>query len=118
MVFAYYLTLALRKNRRSLLFCIAVAENYVYALLSFFTTPLIGGHVDYVSKFEGGWNFAEHGVLLHLTRGVHAFVDDVRLLSVLQGFQFDFEETYWLTIPVVKWTGWMRHVSGGSRIYD
>lgn len=62
-----------------------VAAHYLYARRSFFSSGLLGGASDAAHDFEVFMSLFESGVLLPLPRGVHSFVSDVRLLSVLQG---------------------------------
>lgn len=93
MVFAHQFTLALLKERRSVLFRIGVSEDFVYVVLSFFSSAWIGDPVDQAWYFQGTTTLAELGILLALLLGVHAFLAGVGLLSVLQGSLFDYNDT-------------------------
>lgn len=68
-------------ERRTLPFGFTVEEHYVFNVLSFFTSALIGGPVEYIRALEGATAPAELCILLQLPIGVHAFVADVSLLS-------------------------------------
>lgn len=94
MVPDYHPTLALCAESRRFLFCIAVAEQFVFALLSFFTFALAVRPVAYIYLFEGDKALAESGVLLLFSSGMHAFSENVGLFFVLQGSQFNFNEAY------------------------
>lgn len=52
-VFIYHSSMALLTERRSFLIRIAVAENCVYALMSFFLSALLGRSVDATHVFDG-----------------------------------------------------------------
>lgn len=94
MVFAYHSSLTLLRYRRSLLFVIAVAEHWVYPLLSFFTSARNGGPVEYSYAFPDTSTLAESGVLPPLSQVIPAFVADVGLFSILQGSHFELKEAY------------------------
>lgn len=93
-VFAYNSSMALLTERRSFLFRIAVAENCVYNLMSFFLSAVLRETVDATHVFERVTALAESDVLLPSLSVVYACVCDVRLLSVLQGSQFDCRQAY------------------------
>lgn len=82
MDFAYHSTLALRAERRSLLFRIAVTEHCVFSFLSIFISALIGGRVEYFPVFEDATALEESGILLPSPVGVHPYLADVGLFSV------------------------------------
>lgn len=90
----YHSALALLKERRSLLFCIAVARHCVYGLLSFFPSALIGGRADRAWNFNGATTLVDMSVLLSWPRGVHAFIADFELFSVSQDWQRDYRDAY------------------------
>lgn len=92
LIFAYHSTLAIRAERRGLLFRIAVTEYFVFALLFTFTSALVSGLVESFRLFDDVTAIAESGVSLRLPVGVHAFVASVGLVYILKGFQFDLEE--------------------------
>lgn len=56
---AHHSTLALCSNRLSLLFYTAVAENFVFAQMSSFTSALFGDRVENMHVLEGAYNLAE-----------------------------------------------------------
>lgn len=72
MGFAYHSILELCLQRRSLLFCIAVAEHCIFALPSFFTRALVAVPVEFIHVSEGINALAESGVLLLLPAGAYA----------------------------------------------
>lgn len=72
-------------KRRSVLFNIAVAGHCIFALLSSFRSALVVGLDEYFHAVEGATTFAESFIVLTFPAGVHAFVKDVGLVSVLQG---------------------------------
>lgn len=84
----------LLKEGRCLLLRIAVGEHCVYVLLTFFSSTLIGGPVHRTWNFECATALAKSSIFLPLPRGIHALVADFGLLSVLQGLQFDYRDTY------------------------
>lgn len=86
--------MALRAERRSLLFRIAVAKRYVFTLSSCFTSALHGGPLEYFCAFEGAVAFSKLCSLPPLPAGVHAFAADVELSSVLQGSELENKEAY------------------------
>lgn len=94
MVFANHSTLALRPEHRYVLFRISFAEHCVLALLSSFTSALVGSPVQYFHVFASAKAFAESGSLLFSPAVLHAFVADVRIFSILQNSQFDFKKAY------------------------
>lgn len=63
-VFAYHFSLTLFTERRSVLSRITVAEHCVFALMSFFSSALLGGAVDAAHDFEVVTALVESGVLL------------------------------------------------------
>lgn len=62
-VLAYHSSLALLTDLRSLSFCIAVTDNYVQALISFFSSALLGGSVLSMHDYEVVTSLVEIGVL-------------------------------------------------------
>lgn len=89
MFLTYKFTLVNLKELRSLLFCIAVAQHCLYALLLFFTSALISAPFNHTRVLEGSTTLAEWGILLPMPRGVHALVSDFGLFSISQGLQFN-----------------------------
>lgn len=83
-VLAYRSSLVLLTELRSLLFRIDVAEYFVYAPMSFFSSELLSVPVDEGYNFEGVTALVESSVLLPSPSGIHSFVSDVGLLSVFQ----------------------------------
>lgn len=63
MDFAYHFTLALFKEQHSFLSSMTVTEYYLYALLLFFSSPLIGGFLDHAWNFEGVTTLADSNIL-------------------------------------------------------
>lgn len=59
-----------------------------------FSSVLLGRPVDVMHDLEVAISFAESGVLLPVRSGVHTFVSDVRLFSVLTGDQSDYWQAY------------------------
>lgn len=94
MDFAYDSTLAPRAERCSPLFHIAVSKHYILALLSFFTSAVLSGPVEYTPVFEGSTTLAESGIFLPLPAGMQAVVADIELFSVLEASQLDPKEAY------------------------
>lgn len=92
MFFAYHLTSVLRAKHRSHLFRIAVAEHFVFTLRSSFTSAPSGRPVEYLYVIDGATPPGELDILLPLPAGVHVFVDEVDLFSVLPGSQFDLKQ--------------------------
>lgn len=62
--------------------------------MSFFWSALLCGPVDAVYDFEGITALVESGILLPFASGVHAFVSEVGLYSVLQGSQLEHGQGY------------------------
>lgn len=62
--------------------------------LVFFNSAFAGGPVKYFHVSGIATALAELVVLLPSSAGVHDFVVDVELFSVLQGFQFYVKEAY------------------------
>lgn len=116
MLLAFYLTLVLLTTRRCLLFRIAVAKHCVSTLLSSIMSALIVGPIEYIHVFEVATVVTESVILLSLPEGLHAFVADVVLFSILQCSQFDLKEADWHISVDVRCTAKMRHLSGVSRM--
>lgn len=87
-VFTHHSSLGLLIEWHSLLLLIAFNEHFVYALMSFFSSALLGKPVDATHNFGGVTSLVESGVLLPLPSGVQAFVSELGLFSVLRGSQF------------------------------
>lgn len=64
MIFAYHSALALCAECCSPLLRIAVAEHRGFAMMSFITSVLVEGPVNYTHEFEGVTTFAASGVPL------------------------------------------------------
>lgn len=125
MAFTLHCTLPLRAERHKLLFCIAFAEYCTFALLSFFTSALVGGPVEYFDAFEGAMALAESGVFLPLAARLDEFVADIGSFSVLYGSQFDFGEAYLayhrsrgVSYGDLAFVGCLRSVSSSGDVLD
>lgn len=77
-----------------MLLCFTVADQWVYDFMSFFLSTSLVKPVDGTHYFECDTAIAESCVLPVLWRGVHALLSEVRLISFLQVFQFDFGQCY------------------------
>lgn len=84
-VSSYHSSLELLTERLSLLFCIAIAELCVYALMSFFLSALLGVLVDVTHDLKVDTTLAESVLLLALPSSVHKLVCGVGLFSIHQG---------------------------------
>lgn len=93
-VFTYHSSSALLTESRSLIFCIAVADLYVYALLSFFLSAVLDGPSNATHDFEAATSLVESSALLPFPSGVQSFVSDAGLFSVLQGRPLDYGQAY------------------------
>lgn len=93
-VLTYHFSLVLLTERSSLILDITVAEHFVYGLMSFFFSALLGGpnHVTY--DFERATSLVESGVLLYLQSSIHSFVSGVGLFSLLRGSQLHYGPAY------------------------
>lgn len=58
LVFAYHFSSALQNEWFSLLFRITIAEHFVYAVSSSFSSAMIGGSVGHTQDLEGSKIFA------------------------------------------------------------
>lgn len=75
-LFAYHF-FSLLTDECSLLLRIAVAEHYVYALMSLCLSALLGGPADVTNDFGGATALPESGVLLPWSSAVQTFISDV-----------------------------------------
>lgn len=63
-------------------------------LLPFYISALIVGQAEYFSLFDGEAALADFGSILPLLAGVHVFVVDIRLFSVLKYSDFALKDAY------------------------
>lgn len=82
-VLGHHSLFALLTDWRSLLVCIAVTKNCLYAHISFFSSAFHGGGVDVLHVFKGVTALAESVVLLSSPSAVRPFVSDVGLFSII-----------------------------------
>lgn len=80
-VLRYHSISAIQERQRSLMLRIAVAESCVCSLMSYFTSPLIDGLVDFANVLEGSMDLVQVAVLPSMLRDMDAFIANFGLFS-------------------------------------
>lgn len=92
-VFAFFLNLVLFDDYNNLLFRVAVAQGWVFCLMSLLAFAVFCGSCPASRNLPGSGILCQGGILLPLSKGVLQFVKDVGFFETVRGCTSDIPQT-------------------------